>query len=1191
MNYYKYLRIGFFNINSLVGDTTFDPDFLTFIEKYDIISLSETWHQNLECIKKVKQNFPVDFRFIENARKKKHKNSKRNSGGIIVCYKKFLHKHISIIDKKTENMIWIKLNKDFLNQKENLFIGAVYISPINSSYTKNNDEDTFTKIQDKILTINQDDFIIIGGDFNARTGNLQDDVKESEKERELLNLPNNYKISSFTKARCNQDQHKNTYGDKLIDITTSSNMKILNGRTLGDLEGRYTYIGYNGLSTVDYVLGSENMLTNNIHSFVVEELTNFSDHRPTCLTLQYMGTKAKEMETGNFLLNRPRNKMKLDDYESYQKYLNNKLQINFIEPLINRIENLDTNIPTELDGIIHTLNEQYISKDTISFDVRKAKSRKSRLNNNPWYTDDCKTMKNRLNQVRKMLEKNPNKQEIRILFYKTRKKYNKLVKQQRRKHEETITQKLECLYSNDRNEFWKHLKSMKSNTKEENLPHLDKLITHFEYLYHKPDLDVDTESNETEIDKSKENNIFDKLNEPITEEEVNKIKKQLKKGKAAAFDLITNEMIKATNENGIKLLTKLFNALLKHKYFPKDWNYGILRLIHKGDDPDDANNYRAITLNSCLGKFFCTILNTRFTSILEHENIICKEQAAFRKNSRTTDQIFLLKHIVRIYISNNKYLYTCFVDFSKAFDSIWRKALVGKLSKIGLHGNFLEIIKSIYESTTNSIIYGDKLTKTFKSNIGVKQGDTLSTTLFNLYLNDLPNEFIFDGNDSVKIGQSDISCLLYADDLIIMATSPEALQKCITKLEQYCTKWKLEVNLKKTKVMIFNKQGSLIKKHKFSYKNNMIENVREYKYLGFLFTCSGSDQTGITNLLKQAKKAWFAIRYYLRKSENKHINTYLHIFESQVRPIILYACEAWADTLKDDKSLLENIQRNSIEKFHISVLKQILGVHKKTSNIAVLVETGIHPLSLTSKMQAIKYFLRLPSIDKNKLLHTYHESQKIEKLGTFTKFITNSLDKIGMSSIWRDQLIENKDNSNDKKLAKSIKRRLEDISSQTITSKLAESSKLTFLASIKHEHKFEPYLNIHNFEHRRALTKLRTSSHKLEIEVGRWNDVQKEDRICKNCLLNKIEDEFHLLFDCHMHMRDRSKLFETLQQKIDVNTKNKIDQVDTINKIFASDDLSLLNAIGKFIKNSLQKRENTTLYTLPPHYVLYHTEG
>ena len=117
---------------------------------------------------------------------------------------------------------------------------------------------------------------------------------------------------------------------------------------------------------------------------------------------------------------------------------------------------------------------------------------------------------------------------------------------------------------------------------------------------------------------------------------MNKIKNNLKTRKAAAYDLITNKMIKATNEIGIKL-TNLYNALLQLKYFPKEWNYGILRLIHKGDDPDDVNNYRAITLNSCLGKLFCTILNTRFSKILEKENIICKEQAAFKRNSRITD--------------------------------------------------------------------------------------------------------------------------------------------------------------------------------------------------------------------------------------------------------------------------------------------------------------------------------------------------------------------------------------------------------------------------------------------------------------------------------------------------------------------------------------------------------------------------
>ena len=141
-----------------------------------------------------------------------------------------------------------------------------------------------------------------------------------------------------------------------------------------------------------------------------------------------------------------------------------------------------------------------------------------------------------------------------------------------------------------------------------------------------------------------------------------------------------------------------------------------------------------------------------------------------------------------------------------------------KLSELGLNGKFLNIIKSIYSTTTNSIIYNNELSEIFQSNKGVKQGDTLSTTLFNLYINDLPEIFNFEGNNPITIGDTQISCLIYADNLIIMSTSPLSLQKCITKLEQYCTKWKLEVNLKKTKVMIFNKQGSLIKKHKFDYR-------------------------------------------------------------------------------------------------------------------------------------------------------------------------------------------------------------------------------------------------------------------------------------------------------------------------------------------------------------------------------------
>ena len=116
----------------------------------------------------------------------------------------------------------------------------------------------------------------------------------------------------------------------------------------------------------------------------------------------------------------------------------------------------------------------------------------------------------------------------------------------------------------------------------------------------------------------------------------------------------------------------------------------------------------------------------------------------------------------------------------------------------------------------------DSLTPKFISNIGVKQGDTLSTILFNLYINDLPNIFSFDGNDPIVVGHTPINCLIYADDLVIMSMSAEGLQQCLNKLATYCNKWKLQVNLRKTKVILFNRQGSLIKKHTVFFLSQII---------------------------------------------------------------------------------------------------------------------------------------------------------------------------------------------------------------------------------------------------------------------------------------------------------------------------------------------------------------------------------
>ena len=974
-------------------------------------------------------------------------------------------------------------------------------------------------------------------------------------------------------------------------------MKILNGRILGDLLGKYTYIGYKGVSTVDYVLGSESLLMlDHIHSFEVEELTLLSDHRPISLTVKYNVNKDQNIQETPISCTPKKNKLMQNNKEIYKNELHRLMNKTSITSLINKLENIkDKTADTILDNTVKEITELYV-KSARTLPTRTNIRNKKPLNKkiksrNIWHNKDCKNLKRKLNQIRKMVDKNPEKIQNRILFYKTQKEYKKLIKQNKRKYEENITNKLENLYSQDKNEFWKYLKSMKDSTERDNLPQLDNLIKHFRKLYFNEEID----NNLTNIHVSEDNpnkDKFDTLNEDINEDEVIDCIKNLKNKKSPGDDQISNEMIQCTNTEGIKLLKKLFNTILKSGYFPKDWNYGLLRLIHKGDDTDNPNNYRAITLNSCLGKLLCTILHQRLYPLLEHENIFCKEQAGFRKNHRTTDHIFLLKNIVKKYISQNKYLYTCFVDFSKAFDSIWRKALIKKISLLGINGNFLNIIKSIYTTTTNSIIYNENISERFQSNMGVKQGDTLSTTLFNLYINDLPDIFNFTGNNAITIGNTEISCLKYADDLIIMSTSHESLQKCITNLEQYCKTWKLEVNMKKNKIVIFNKQGSLIKKYKFWYKNNIIENVQQYKYLGFTFTCSGSNNVGINNLITQAKKAWFAIQYYISGSKNKNIQTYLHLFDTQVKPIMLYACETWADSLTDDENITKTIQKCQLEKFHMSVLKRLLGVHRRTTNIALLLETGRQPITLSAHLQSIKYFFRFPSTNKQSLLSLYYENEKelFPHNGNFINYIKHTLNKIGMTNIWREQLLQNNFFTEDTKVIKNIKVRLNDISSQKLVSTLKNNEgKLTFLASIKETHVTEKYLSINNFENRMAVAKLRTSSHKLKIETGRWNKTPREERICKQCILNKIEDEKHFLFECQMYINEREDLYNTIETKININPSQIYDYKERLLLIFNSENLGALNALGKFVKNAMQKRDNTVMHNFPPHYIYYQT--
>ena len=163
------------------------------------------------------------------------------------------------------------------------------------------------------------------------------------------------------------------------------------------------------------------------------------------------------------------------------------------------------------------------------------------------------------------------------------------------------------------------------------------------------------------------------LNAEITSEEILKCIRALNNGKASGLDYIANEHIKATSELFLPLYVKLFNSILDTGHFPDQWSTGCIHPIYKNKgERDSPSNYRPITILSCLGKLFTSILNNRLNDYLEENMLLEENQAGIRKLYSTLDHIFSLYSLIEILKCKKQKIFCCFIDFSSVFDSVWR---------------------------------------------------------------------------------------------------------------------------------------------------------------------------------------------------------------------------------------------------------------------------------------------------------------------------------------------------------------------------------------------------------------------------------------------------------------------------------------------------------------------------------------
>ena len=218
-----------------------------------------------------------------------------------------------------------------------------------------------------------------------------------------------------------------------------------------------------------------------------------------------------------------------------------------------------------------------------------------------------------------------------------------------------------------------------------------------------------------------------------------------------------------------------------------------------------------------------------------------------------SNKVFTLKTIVNNHLNAKKgnKLFACFIDLRKAYDLFY------KLN--GINGSFLTLIKDLYAKTRCAVKIYWKRTDFFNYTKGVRQGCPLSPLLFNIFINGIAKRLNKVNPHPLKLDKN-LSCLLYADDLVIFSWSREGLQKSLDAAADFFSKWNRDISYDKTKCITFNKRGDK-GKHVFKINGNPLENVKFYKYLGIHISSKNcSLKWTLRDLSVKANRALFGLK-------------------------------------------------------------------------------------------------------------------------------------------------------------------------------------------------------------------------------------------------------------------------------------------------------------------------------------------
>ena len=401
-------------------------------------------------------------------------------------------------------------------------------------------------------------------------------------------------------------------------------------------------------------------------------------------------------------------------------------------------------------------------------------------------------------------------------------------------------------------------------------------------------------------------------------------------------------------------LTKVLNSMFQSGTVPACVNEGLVTPVFKKGDPFDTANYRPIAVTDPLMRLYAVILNARLQSYTQQQHLRADTQTGFRPHLPTEHQLFALQTFIDSSNAANKPLYCCFLDLKGAYDKVQRPLLWQVLQRLGVTGRMLAALQSMYETASIRVHVKGRAGDRVLSHTGLRQGCPLSPTLFGLFADGLHRYLLAECPDEGHVLSDGrrVPDLAYADDFVLLADTPEGLQRLINATMAFCVATGMQICIQKTKVLVFGKRWP--GPYQWLCNRHALQWVDEIRHLGLQFASQLGMHATYSSLHTKMWAAWALLQQQFRQLKcAASVGLLFRLYKTCVPPTALYGAGVWGPyRLPPPLSQC----RATLMRSHLQMLRQIAGVRSTVSTDILLREFDVRSLDCEWWLCAVRFW-------------------------------------------------------------------------------------------------------------------------------------------------------------------------------------------------------------------------------------------